>query len=147
MRLTQGLYGLEMASPKKDLFGIYCGQYRNPSVSHNGGWYNSLGEKLGFGDLNQKDLDRIAAHLKPDEAFLVLSESDSFWKFVTHHGICGSMCATTPDEKNPGLDYVVENAVYAVLPGEIYKFNFYGEESRISRADLRKLLDKINAGD
>ena len=54
---TDGSYGA------KGLFGLRCGQLRGKQVAHNGGWYNGLGEKIGWGDLSQDDLSRIASQL------------------------------------------------------------------------------------
>lgn len=117
--LTAGMFGHEF-SPKSPRFDLRCGQLRHNERSHNGGWYNSKGEKLGWGDLDDRDLKAIADDLEPGEVFVVLSESASFWHFVDRVGIIGSMSKVKPTEQNPGLDYVADHAVIMITPGEIH---------------------------
>lgn len=101
--LEAGIYGSEFAATKGP-FEFRCGQMRSgDSIAHNGGWYNHRGEKLGFGDLSLYDLMRVCRDISDSEAFIVLSESDSFWNFVTEFGAIGSMCAVKPEESNRAL--------------------------------------------
>ena len=83
-QLIKGMYGHEF-KPTCNLFGLYCGQMRggDAKMTHNSGWYNKSGEKLGFGDLSVKDFKKISKELEKDELFIILGESDSFWNFVT----------------------------------------------------------------
>lgn len=92
------------------LFGLHCGQLRARELVHNCGWYNQHGHKLGFGDLNLADFQRIAAEMPPGEIFLVLPEGASFWDYFY-----GDM------HDNPGADYVAGHAVFAVTEGKIYR--------------------------
>ena len=135
MRLTKGLYGHEFEH-KDGLFSLFCGQMRGTSVSHNGGWYNQLGEKLGWGDLSQKDLEKISKGLKPGEAFIVLGEHESFWNFVTRFGPIGAMCEKTLEESAPGIDYVADHARFAIFPGEIHRLGQF-EPGEMKREDLK----------
>ena len=144
MRLIKGLYGHEF-DHKDGPFDLHVGQMRGRSVVHNGGWYNSQGEKLGWGDLDEKDLEKVSKGLEEDEAFLVLGEHDSFWNFVTDHGPIGAMCARKPEEQDPGIKYVVEHARFAVFKGEVLRLGLY-ESSEISHDELLKRLHKINKG-
>lgn len=121
-RLVKGLYGHEFRSESR-LFGLICGQMRVMELVHNGGWYNQHGEKLGWGDLSKDDLNRIKAELEPGEIFVVLPEHASFWNFVTHPGMIGSMSVVKPDEQAPGVDYIREHCSWIITPGKIYEVN------------------------
>jgi hypothetical protein len=116
---------------KKDLerFGLHEGQMRGLGhLVHNGGWYNSKGEKIGWGDLDNNDFSRLRDNLPKEEVFYVLTESDSFWNFVEHNpGLTGDFCTTSSNEKNPGLKYVREKAYWAVIYGTIYSVSEYNE--------------------
>lgn len=48
------MYGSEF-SRASNLFGLRCGQMGD-GVTHNSGWYNMAGEKLGLGDLDFNDM-------------------------------------------------------------------------------------------
>lgn len=126
-QLTKGLYGHEFES-KSRLFGLRCGQMRGgpAKLTHNSGWYNKAGEKLGFGDLSTEDFQRIYAELNDDEMFIVLGERDSFWNFVTRPGLIGSMAEVKPDVEAPGVDYVAEHCVYVIDRNGIYLVDSYG---------------------
>lgn len=105
---------------KKDLkgFGLCEEQTRFNKTVHNGGWYNAAGEKIGWGDLSNDDLRRLAAELPEGEIFVVLGEHDSFWPFVTHSpGPTGAQATTSAGEKAPGLAYLVEHARWFVRRG------------------------------
>jgi hypothetical protein len=102
--------------------GLRSGQIRADDLVHNGGWYNSDGEKLGWGDLSAEDLRRLRDGLPADELFIVLGESDSFWNFVTHNpGITGDFCKTTVEEMHPGRAYMAKNARYVIETGVIWR--------------------------
>lgn len=116
--LTKGMFGRQF-SPVDARFDIYCGQLRGHELSHNGGWYNRQGEKLGYGDLDANDFRRIARDLDPGEVFIVLSESDSFWNFVTGYVAVGALCTTKPDVEAPGIDYVIEHARFVITRGRV----------------------------
>lgn len=126
-QLTKGLYGHEFES-KSRLFGLRCGQMRGGSakLTHNSGWYNKAGEKLGFGDLSTEDFQRIYAELNDDELFIVLGERDSFWNFVTRPGLIGSMAEVKPDVEAPGVDYVADKAMYVIDRNSMYLVDNYG---------------------
>lgn len=120
-QLTKGMYGHEFR-PTANLFGLRCGQGRggDTKIGHNNGWYNRAGEKLGWGDLSAEDLQRISSELEDGELFIVLSEQDSFWNFVTHVGIVGSACATKPEVEAPGVEFVATRCRYIVAQHQIY---------------------------
>lgn len=125
-QLTKGLYGHQFKSTST-LFGIRCGQVRGKDFVHNGGWYNRRGEKLGWGDLSPADFLRIFNEVEDDELFIILAESDSFWKFVTRLGIIGSMAVVKPDAEAPGVEYVVEYAMYIIAKHQLYCVDRYGD--------------------
>ena len=119
MQLTKGVYGGEFDSLIGP-FDLMCGQMRGRGMTHNSGWYNRLGEKLGFGDLSVEDFDRIAAGLEEGELFIILSESDSFWNFVTKPGHFGYQAKTQPTVEAPGVEYVAAHAMYVIGPKQFY---------------------------
>lgn len=125
-QLTKGMYGSQFANASS-LFDLRCGQMRGRDrMTHNSGWYNKAGEKLGWGDLSAKDLRRISREIETGELFIVLGEQDSFWNFVTHYGAIGSMCRTKPEEQAPGADYVAEKCQFIVARGRICLVDRYG---------------------
>jgi hypothetical protein len=95
---------------RSDLFDLYSGQMRGGSgkLTHNSGWYNKSGEKLGWGDLSVSDMKRIAKEIGNDELFIVLSEGNSHWNFV------GCTATVDLDEHAPGAQYVAEKAMYII---------------------------------
>jgi len=136
-RLIQGMYGSEFA-PASNLFGLYCGQIRIEDLVHNGGWYNKQGEKLGWGDLDKADFLRIATELKDGELFIVLSESDSFWNFVTKIGPLGSLCKTDPKIENPGKGFVAQKCNFIIGPCQLYYVDEYNS-LKDSAVDIKGL--------
>ena len=132
--LTAGMYGTEF-DPKSHEFGLACGQMRGgiDRVVHNGGWYNKAGEKLGWGDLSQKDLVRVAKSLPVGEMFIVLYEQESFINFVQNpSSVGGSFSKVSDEESSPGQEYVADHCVYIVVPGGIYHVTAYGNEFAIA---------------
>src|SRR3989338_918088 len=129
-QLTKGMYGGEILA-KRGLFGLRCGQCRGDDFVHNGGWYNRAGEKLGFGDLAPADFLEVSNNLEDGEMFIILSESDSFWKFVYRPGLIGSMAAVKPDVEAPGVEYVAEHAMYVIARHQFYFVDRYGRKEGV----------------
>lgn len=123
---------------------IYEGQIRGKEFCHNAGWYNMTGEKIGWGDLDVKDLNNIAKKLPKGESLFILGEQDSFWKFVEKFGIIGWTCKTNEKEKNPGLDYVLDKFRYMIKDGKIFGDYPYNDKGlvieKIDRDQLKRLL-------
>lgn len=145
-QLTKGLYGHEFHNTSH-LFGLSCGQLRRKDLVHNGGWYNRAGEKLGWGDLSSEDLLQISQELEEGEIFIILPEQASFWNFVTRPDIIGSMAAVKPDVEAPGVDYVVENAMWAIVRGKFFYVDRYGdsrEETFTHPQDARIQFHRLN---
>jgi hypothetical protein len=115
-QLTKSMYGQEFGRTG-NLFGLHCGQIRSRDFCHNAGWYNKLGEKLGWGDLSVEDFQRIRRELEEGEMFIILGEQDSFWNFVTRPGLLGHNAVTKPDVEAPGVDYVASKARYIITGG------------------------------
>lgn len=105
--------------------GLREGIMVNTSMVHNGGWYNSKGEKIGWGDLGPNHFQKIQAELKPGELFIVLGERDSFWNFVTYIGVTGSLSKVSSKEKNPGVNYLVEKARWCITKDVVYHLDDY----------------------
>ncbi len=118
-RLTKGMYGHEFGSTS-DLFGIRCGQMRGGELVHNGGWYNRLGEKLGWGDLSIEDMQRIASQLEEGELFIILGERDSYWDIHEEKG------DQKKDEHAPGVEYVTKKCRYIIAPKQLYAADEFG---------------------
>jgi hypothetical protein len=120
MLLTKGIFGEEFRFNGYNEFDLRTGQLRAKRLCHNVGWYNKLGEKLGWGDLDSADFEKIQKVIPENEWFLILSEQDSFWNFVTKLGIIGSMCETSQTEQSPGIEYVLDRFIYAIDKSGIY---------------------------
>ncbi|OGZ05923.1 MAG: hypothetical protein A2845_03930 [Candidatus Lloydbacteria bacterium RIFCSPHIGHO2_01_FULL_49_22] len=116
-QLTKGMYGREFGQ-ESTLFGLHFGQMCvRGKMTHNSGWYNKAGEKLGWGDLSVENMVCIAAELEADELFIVLSEGKSYWDHQTN-GL---------PESAPGIAYVAKHAMYVIARGQKIKVNSYGE--------------------
>ncbi|MCI0479430.1 hypothetical protein L0Y59_02700 [Candidatus Uhrbacteria bacterium] len=127
MRLVGNVYGTELR-PTVGPFGMSSGQIRGHDLVHNGSWFNRAGEKLGWGDLSPLDLLRIAVELEGDEAFIVLSESDAYWSFVTRIHVSDVVSHDVlPDEQCPGRAFIAERGQYVVLPCRILYVDRYGQ--------------------
>lgn len=123
MKLTKGMFGDEFSQRIETEFNIYTGQLRSSyeKITHNGGWYNTEGEKLGCGDLSTEDLNRIRAILEPSQTFIVLSEDDSFWAHIDRHrGSLGPQCESDADELTPGPTFVQKYMSHLVTSDGIY---------------------------
>ncbi len=134
-RLFPGVFGEEFDHIEGP-FGLSTGQMRVAGkITHNSGWYNSNGEKLGFGDLSTGDFRRIAAELEENEAFVILYEGDSLWHFgETNPGTIGSMVKTRPKEIMPGIGYVAQHCGFIIRKGVIYSVGF--ETRRLKGLEL-----------
>lgn len=120
MKLVKGMFGHEFGPKVDSAFGLSAGQMRcNYKVTHNSGWYNASGEKLGWGDLSSEDMTRIKENLDPNQVFIVLGEHDSFWNFVDHVGAIGSMSSITQDAETPGRNYVEQKMDYMITAKEV----------------------------
>ncbi|MCX6736027.1 MAG: hypothetical protein NTZ13_03000 [Candidatus Parcubacteria bacterium] len=116
VQLTKGMYGSE-SNQTGDLFGLACGQMcSEKKITHNSGWYNRSGEKLGWGDLNAEDFARIARELDAGEFFIILSEQDSRWK------------VPEGKEEDPGVLYVAEHALYIITRNQLFRVDDWGYE-------------------
>ncbi len=124
-----------------EVFGLREGCMRTPSMVHNGGWYNSLSDKIGWGDLAGRDFKKIQEKLKDDELFVVLGEQESFWHFVSHVGIIGSMSKVKPDEQKPGVAYIAEHARWIIAKDTVYRPDAYsgdGEEDGVVYKTMKR---------
>lgn len=121
MKLTKGMYGTQL-EPRVGLFGLHCGQLCSGLVRifKNAGWYNKRGERLGWGDLSQKNLREIFKEIPDGEIFIILGETDAFWNFVTKLGVVGSLCKTKSRIQAPGIDYVFNKCRAIVARNKLY---------------------------
>ena len=102
--LTKCVYGFE-TNPKKTPFGLLNSQVRVDNIIQNAGWFNAQGERLGQGDLTLKEMQHIAKNMPREEAFFVLTETDSGWDMPS-----------SLDRTAPGFQYMLEKTVWAMLP-------------------------------
>lgn len=98
-RLRKGMYPKHALS--NGLFGLRDDQERTVSVVGYAGWYNLDGELLGCGDLSMRDFANIMTGLIKHEAFIVLPVERG--------------------KRGEGIDHVVENAWFVIIPHVIYK--------------------------
>jgi hypothetical protein len=109
MLLTKKLYGSEFSPTKDAPFGLRCGQMgSHRGLGHNAGWYNALGEKVGWGDFTAMNAERVMAEIPENELLILLSEEDSYWNFVSF----GGKPKVKGDEYSPGIDYVADHSRY-----------------------------------
>jgi hypothetical protein len=140
-RLTKGCFGNQFQKVIiPDFEFLRCGQMRHQeNFGHNSGWYNKNGEKIGWGDLDKQDVQRIKKALIDHELFITLGEHDSFWNFVTSFGMIGSMCETNQDEQSPGIDYVAKHSRYIIAHNEI----FINSDEACMEPFEKKVIDNI----
>lgn len=142
-QLVKGMYGNQFEN-KSTLFGLRYGQLRGGTgkFTHNSGWYNKSGEKLGWGDLSFSDIRRIFRKIPNGELFIILGEHDSFWKFVIYNsGSVGSLCVTDPRMEAPGVEYIAEKCRYIIAKGTFYYVDECVPQSR--KAMLTGLTVKV----
>lgn len=110
-QLTKGMYGTEF-DQTSSLFGLRCGQMSSgqSKITHNSGWYNKRGEKLGWGDLSLGDFQRIADEIEEDELFIILNEQNSYWNFFKKK---------LPEDA-PGVEYVATHSRFIIAAGQLY---------------------------
>jgi len=113
-QLTKGMFGMGDyrldSRPARELFGFNSGHITKQDLVHNGGWYNKVGEWLGWGDLSPLNLKRVAEVLEEGEMFITLGERDR----------TGSGC----EDATP--TYLAENARFVVTKGVVHHVDRYG---------------------
>lgn len=161
MQMSTGMFGSEFehgtpTNEARELFGISCGQIRTRDLVHNGGWYDKEGYKLGWGDLGPVDFPRIQKALEKDQVFVILSEVDSFWKFVQGPiKIMGWMQNTNPMMNHPGRKYLTEHGMMLITSTKVFCISDYSNDyglhisdgitfQRISRKGLQRRLRKLS---
>lgn len=101
MILRQGVFE-GVTDPRNSFFGLCSGQTRNPNevLVASAGWYNSLGELLGGGDLAIGDFINIYTGLAEDdlESFVIVPNTKDF----TPH------CALTPKVLTECCWYIID---------------------------------------
>ena len=116
-RLTRNMYGTE-TSPNLDctLFGLSAAQMRHDRIANNASWYNTAGEKLGWGDIAPHDLRHIAEGLEDGELFVILRQGPG------HHTHDRTISVDAP-----GTEYVAKHCAFVVARGQVYKVeDYYG---------------------
>jgi hypothetical protein len=122
-------------------FGLYWGQMHSVldedrKLTHNSAWLNREGDQIGFGDLSEGDMVRIALGIEPGELFLVLPEKASDPDEWARH-IHGT-------EARPSLDYIVERVFWMVEPGAVHEIPRFSEPDETRRKVISGvLMDEI----
>lgn len=119
-QLTAGIYGEEFISLEGP-FGLSTGQMHSPRLAHNNGWYNDLGERLGWGDLSVEDISRIRDEINEGETFITIPENEAFYTFVEEIEKVGSMHTQRDRILAPGIGYVAINARFIISKGVVYE--------------------------
>jgi len=147
-RLTKGMYGSEFRTTV-GLFGLFCGQMHpmlHTRMAKNSGWYNRLGERLGWGDLSTTNFQQIS---KDDELFIILGEQDSFWNLATKRGIISAQAVAKPDVKAPGVEYVADHCRFVIAKGCVYiveRFEgLHGEAVKVRNGVTLQVLSREEA--
>jgi hypothetical protein len=99
------------SDPSCQEFGLQYSQIRKNAILTNAGWFSNVGEKLGVGDLSMQDLVSLSRGLPIGEVFFAISEAD---------------CLSIPsnlDRLSPGIDFVVNNAIWAANSADIFKLD------------------------
>lgn len=140
-QLVLGMYGTEFHH-ESNLFGLGCGQLScsDKKITHNSGWYNKRGEKLGWGDLSAEDFQRIATEIAADEVFVVLGEDDSYWNVRNGQIKTGLIFKQVVTEASPGIDYVAAHAQFLIAKGQlcrVHSFRYFRETQEEDRSGLR----------
>jgi hypothetical protein len=126
-QLVKGIYGSEF-DRTGNLFGLLCGQMSGSAtkITHNSGWYNKRGEKLGWGDLSAEDFQRISMGIAADELFIILGEQDSHGNFQNKRVTTGILFKKEITEAAPGVEYVAAHAIYVIAKGQLYSLGAVG---------------------
>jgi hypothetical protein len=136
--------------PARAAYGLYSGQTRGEEFLRNVGWYNSAGERLGWGDLSRDDIRRLMSELPANQYFVILGEVDAYWNFMRR---ATAERTAGLDIEAPGIEYLIEFARYAVTKGHFNGINRHGVvdvscikaglvHEYISPEQLRALLKK-----
>jgi len=96
---------------------LEVGQMRATDTFHNAGWYNRAGDKIGWGDLDYREVAEIPSRLSSGELLYVLPEYKSFWD-LKDAGL---------DESRPGLDWIWEHAEATVTKNGIIIIRDWGD--------------------
>ena len=105
--------------------GIHEGQLKSEysgKMTHNSGWYDENGAKIGWGDLSVSNFKTIQENLKETEVFYVLSEQDSYWSFMKElKGWNGHPIGDMKENYlTPGKEYVRSVARYFINKNGIF---------------------------
>lgn len=86
--------------------GLYAGNRRQlgQMVVKNNFWFNQNGERVGNGDLNLKDIEKISRVIDKGEIFITITEEPSMGY---------SFC-------NPSIEYIVKQAHLVITKGHTY---------------------------
>ena len=96
---------------------LEVGQMRATDTFHNAGWYNRAGDKIGWGDLDYREVAKIPLRLSPGEMLYVLPEYKSFW----------DLRDTDRDESRPGLDWIWDHASAVITMSGIHIIRDWGD--------------------
>lgn len=127
-QLFKGMYGTEF-NHRVNLFGLSCGQMcgGGTKMTHNSGWYNKKGEKLGWGDLSAENFNKISEEIEPNELFITLGEQASFWNFNSTRAVKGIIGEQQLTEDAPGIEYVAQHAQFIISRHQLWHVSDYAQ--------------------
>ena len=119
-KLQFGMYIPRADRKASERFGLRFGHTQVLPLLRRAGWFNALGEKLGYGDLTGFDVARIARELRSDEMFVVLNDEDS----------------VKSPEPTLCTDWVAQKAQFGITKDEVLT-----STDKVMRSRLRDSLD------
>lgn len=135
--LTPGIYGV-CSKPKVGPFELKCGQtIPRGGFCKNHGWYNRLGEPLGWGDLTTAQLQTISDEIPDDEVFVTISQQDT-WENDEQRTL-------TPEQlAKVAVLVMTQHRLYRIDQGRNRTFDGVVFE-HMDREELAELLQSMNA--
>ena len=118
MKLTKDMFNRFGDLRAAEQFDLRSGQMCvvPHKVTHNSGWYNAAGERLGWGDLSATDLLGIREALEPGQSFIITPE----------------FAANSPDIKDklaPGPSYVLGHMSYLITKDGLFAISDHRENA------------------
>lgn len=135
MKLTRGIF----FAKEKTLFGMKAGQVREgvEKLVFRAGWYNAMGDLLGYGDIATYDLFVIQKKISEPELFVIVPEPDSEWA-PTDFGCFRDrkqLSFATPHQGS-----LAEKCCLVVVPGRTYSTVGFAGLTEITRTRAVEII-------
>ncbi len=152
IRLEKGAFYNRDGKPYH--FGLITSQTRSQKFIQNTSWYNKKGYKIGWGDLSPQDIRNIMKNIHKDELFIVLQETESFWKFVFYGDpVLGDLFGVShTDIENPSNEFLIQYCQFLIGRRKLYYVHDKNNHNKviefkqlpitiINREEARKLIE------